>query len=698
MPYSIGTDIGGTFTDCVVVDDEGALVTGKAPSTPPNFTMGFFAAITDAASHLGLAPDELLTRSQTLVHATTAGSNAVVQRTGARVGLLATKGHGEAMLIMRGGGRTKGLDVDDLLDIPATDKPEPIVPRELIIEVTERVDAAGEVVVPLDEDEVRQGIEALIERGAEAIAISFLWSFLHPAHELRARQIAWEIADSTFVTCSHEIAPQLGEYYRTVATVMNAYLGPLMLGYTYRIVEEAEQHRYGHPVLFAQCVGGAGTVQVVQKSPLLTLDSGPVSGVVAAAFLGQQFGYENIITADMGGTTFDVSVIASGAPQRRDMTVINQYEMYLPMLGVESIGAGGGSIAWIDPASGTMKVGPRSAGAEPGPVCYGLGGDEPTVTDANLVLGFLNPETFLGGRRRLSHDAARAAIARLGDQLGLTVEQTASGIIEIVDHTMAEKIRRMTVARGYDPRDFSLFAFGGAAPAHAASLAAELGVRRVLVPLGDIASVLSAMGTVSSDVAHVYERSVRHPEPFDMDAIEPVFTELEDQARRQLESEGFSEERIELRRFVSMKYAAQVYDLEIPFRDEDGPESLVQRFEREYATQFGRDSGYRAAGIEVVRQRVYASGRLPRPRVKQHPSLSAGDRGSPPPMGRRDVWWRETGGYQPTPIFDESVLNHTGWAVEGPAVIDLPDTTVVIRPGDMLEVDAYGNLVLLVGG
>ncbi|MBS1882193.1 MAG: hydantoinase/oxoprolinase family protein [Actinobacteria bacterium] len=687
--YSIGTDIGGTFTDCTVMDQEGRLVTGKAPSTPPDFSAGFFGAVEDAAAKLDLGLDDLLAEGTTLVHATTAATNAMVQRKGARVGLITTRGHGDAILVMRGGGRAKGLDLDQALYLPGLDKPEPIVAREMIREVAERVDCKGEVLVDLDEEEVRTAIAELIEAGAETIAVAFLWSLLEPAHELRVRELVEEVAPGTFVSCSHQIAPRVGEYYRIVATVMNSYVGPLMTDYVGRIADGAARHGYARPVLFAQCIGGTVPVEEIRRKPLFTLDSGPVAGIVAANFLGRQFDFPNIITADMGGTTLDVAVIAEDSPRRRESTILDRYEMYLPMLDVQSIGAGGGSIAWLDPASATIKVGPQSAGADPGPVCYGNGGTEPTVTDANVALGIINPDRFLHGRRRLDREAACAAIERLGAEIGLGMERTAAGIIEIVDNTMAEKIRRMTVYRGHDPREFAVFAFGGAAGAHASAFSRALQVKAVVVPVGNIASVLSALGTISGDVVHVDDRSTRHVAPFSMDLLEAEFEALERQAAAHLEREGFGREEIELHRFASMKYGAQVFDVEVPLAPGDSGDELRERFEAIYEARFGKGSGYAPAGIEIIRERVHSSGRLPRPAIA---AAAAG----PGPARRREtrpVYWREFEGWQETPIFEA-----VGDPIEGPAVVELPDTTIVVRPGDRLESDAYQNLILTLDG
>lgn len=692
MTYAVGTDIGGTFTDCVVVDDDGAITTGKAPSTPPNFAEGFFAAMADAAGKLGLQLGEMLAGSRLVVHATTAATNALVEKRGARVGLITTRGHGEALPIMRGGGRSKGLEVDDLLYLPAMHKPEPIVPPELIREVAERVDSRGNVLVSLEDEEVRAAVRELIDAGAEAIAVGFLWSFLEPNHERRTRELVEEVAPGTFVSCSHEIAPQVGEYYRLVATVFNSYVGPLMSRYVSGIADGVAENGSSRAPLFAQCTGGSVPVAEVLEKPLFTLDSGPVSGIVAAAFLGESLGRGNVITADMGGTTFDVSVISEGQPTRREGTTIDKYHMYIPMLDVQSIGAGGGSIAWLDPKSGTMKVGPQSAGAVPGPMCYGQGGSEPTVTDADVVLGIINPDTFLGGRRKLDAAAAREGIGALGQAIGLSVEEAAAGISEIIDNMMADKIRRMTVYRGHDSRNFSLFAFGGGGPTHASAFARQLQVAEVVVPLGNTASVLSALGTVSADVLHTYDRAIRAIAPFDVAALATEFEELAAQGARQLAEEGFAKEAIAVETIVSMKYGAQVFDIDIPFDSSATSEELCDLFVRTYEQRYGAGSGYAPAGIEILRLRVRVLGRIAKPDIVRERELSQ----EAQPIGSRPVWWREQGAFVDTPVYRGEQGAIAG--LQGPAIIELPDTTVPIRPGDSVRHDEFGNLLITFSG
>lgn len=689
--FSIGVDIGGTFTDCTVVDDAGGVYTGKSPTTPDDRSRGFFDAITVAAEAVQLSLSELLARTERIVHGTTTGTNAIVARHGAKVGLLTTAGHGDVMFLMRGSGRTSGLPPDELLDIPATDKPAPLVPKHLIFEVVERVDVDGEVIVPLDEAAVRAAARSLVEAGIEAVCVSFLWSIKNPAHEKRARDLLLEEAPQLYVSCASDLVARLGEYERTTAGLMNAYIGPLMLRYVSAIESGARTRGFDRDVLFAQCAGGAITGEEVRAAPIRTVQSGPVAGIVSSVLWAQQAGYRNLIAADMGGTTFDVSVIRNGEPLERDLSVFQRYELALPMLDVESIGAGGGSIAWID-GSGRLNVGPQSAGADPGPACYGRG-REPTVTDADLVLGVLDPERFLGGRMKLDKARARESLASVGGRLGLDPFETAAGVVRIVDARMADLIRRMSVLRGFDPRDFACLAFGGGGPVHCAAVAQEAGMRQVVVPMPRTAAVWSAFGAAACDVTHVYQEANLIDLPADMQRITDAFGRLEKRALMQLRAEGFTDAQVSLRRTARMKYAMQVHDVEVPLPDgafrQAGCEQLSDAFERIYEVIFGQGSGYREGGIQITSFQVRAIGLTSKPRLKSRHDTD----GSSVQRSSRPVYWSETGRFEETPVLRVSGNFHFE-SLPGPALIELPDTVIVIRPEQTVRVDDLGNVVI----
>jgi N-methylhydantoinase A len=686
--YSVGVDIGGTFTDCAIVDSAGVVHTGKAPTTPDDRSRGFFDAIAIAAGAAGLRLEELLQRTERIVHGTTTGTNAIVARHGARLGLVTTAGHGDVMFLMRGSGRTSGLPPDELLDVPSTHKPAPLVTRGLIFEIRERVDVDGDVVVPLDEDAVRAAARALAASGVEAVCVSFLWSIKNSAHERRARDLIAEEAPGLFISCASELVGRLGEYERTTAGLMNAYIGPLMVRYVSAIESGARDRGFTQRVLFAQCAGGAITGEEARAAPIRTVQSGPVAGIVSSAFWAQQAGHRNLIAADMGGTTFDVSVIRDGIPLERDLSVFQRYELALPMLDVESIGAGGGSIAWID-ASGRLNVGPQSAGAVPGPAAYGHG-DQATVTDADVVMGVLDPGMFLGGRMQLDAQRAFDAVRKIGERIGLDPYETAAGITRIVDSRMADLIRRMSVLRGFDPREFALLAFGGGGPVHCAAVAREAGMGRMIVPLPRLAAVWSAFGASASDVTHVYQKALLLDLPVASGTLLGPFADLLAQARSQLASEGFTGSQVTLRRTVRMKYAMQVHDVEVPLPadlPDDACGALTERFERLYEQLYGEGSGFREGGIQITSFQVRATG------ATTKPALESAVEAARPLEAERNVYWHELGRFERTRVLKAAGAPSLS-ACNGPVLIELPDTVIVVRPGQQVHQDQLGNVLV----
>src|SRR5215469_10063156 len=491
----VGVDIGGTFTDCVVLDAKGRTTATKCPSTPDNFADGMLAAMRLAADRLGLPFEQFCRSVAVLTHGTTVGTNALLQRKGARVGLITTRGHQDAIHIMRGSRGVTARDIRKVVHFPESKKPEPIVPKRLIEGVSERVDCFGEVVVPLNESEAGQAIRRLVDQGVEAIGVCFLWSFRYPRHELRVKEMIRDLAPRVFVSCSVELAPKWGEYERITATALNAYIGPVMAKYLGNLDRRLKSSGYAQPLQITQCAGGSISVDKAMESPLLTLDSGPVSGVTGTQYLGRLMGCPNIITTDMGGTSFDVGIIFGGEPAYSFVSNVAQYEYFLPKVDIQAIGSGGGSLARIDRAAKTLNVGPESAGADPGPACYGKGGIVATVTDADVVLGTINPDNFLGGRIKLDRKKAVAAVEEVAHALKLPLMEAAAGIARIAEFRMSDIIRKTTVEKGFDPRDFVLFAFGGAGPTHAGVFAYELGVQKVIVPQKEIASIAFSTGS-----------------------------------------------------------------------------------------------------------------------------------------------------------------------------------------------------------
>ena len=692
-PYLVGVDIGGTFTDCVVLDGKGRITATKSPSTPGDFADGMLAALGVAAERLGLSFEDFCSRIGMLTHGTTVGTNALIQRKGAKIGLITTKGHEDVIHIMRGSRGVTSRDLRQVVHFPESRKPVPIVPKRLIEGVSERVDCFGEVVVPLNEEQVEAAVRRLLEQGVEAIAVCFLWSFRHPGHELRVKEIARRVAPELFVACSVEIAPKWGEYERTTATALNAYIGPVMARYLGNLARRLKSAGYRQPLQIAQCGGGSISVDKAMGSPLLTLDSGPVSGVTGSVYLGSLMGIENIITTDMGGTSFDVGIVHGGQPQYSFVSNVAQYEYFLPKVDIQAIGSGGGSLARVEPVTRTLQVGPESAGADPGPACYGKGGEMPTVTDADVVLGYINPDNFLGGRIRLDRARSVAAVQKVADGLGLSLHETASGIARVAEFKMADIIRKMTVEKGFDPREFTLFAFGGAGPAHAGVFGAELGVKSVIIPQKEIASTWCAFGAASADMLHVYEHTDIQSSPFSAARVNRALEQLERRAHEQMRKDGIARARRRLAFSLDMRHRGQINEVEVRLPEGrlkgDFGEKLAARFYARYEQLYGKGSSYRGARLEIVTLRLRASAATPRPKLPRAKALSA--RVAPAASrGRRDIYWPDFKRVVATPIYDGARLK-PGNRIAGPAVIETTDTTIVVYPKRRLRVDAFGN-------
>jgi N-methylhydantoinase A len=689
--YLIGVDIGGTFTDAVVVAPDGGITVGKVSTTPEDFSQGFFASITAAAAALGLEETRLWRRTERLAHGTTVGINALVTGDVARTAYIATRGHGDSIRAMGGGGRILGASLEELLDYRLSSRAEPLVPRERVVEVSERLDRDGKVVVSLSDAKLEEILTRLEALDVQAVAISYLWSFVNSVHEERTAQYLRDARPDLFISCSHEIAPRIGEYPRSASTLLNAQIGPLMTSYIERIVAGSRERGLGGDLLFAQSEGSLVPASEAALFPLRTLQSGPVAGVVGSARVGPSMGYPKAIITDMGGTTLDAATVENGGVRFREDGQIVRQRAYLRKVEVESVGAGGGSIAWVHEASGTLRVGPRSAGALPGPICYGRGGNEVTVTDADLVLGILDADRPLAGGLRLDLDAARAGIERVGAPLGLSVDECAAGIVEIVDSRMEDLIRRITIQRGADPRSFSLFAFGGASGAHAGLYARGIGVSQVVFPQSDTASVWSAYGLTRLDQGRSFEANVFFHTPFDPKGLDVALKDLEGRATRYAEEHGLAS--FELRRSAGMKYPLQIHEVEVDLPegpvDEAFVETLIGGFHRTYEREYGAGTGYAEAGVAMTSLRVGVHAACASPAIAAQGS-------SPPtslPTSTRSVYWRELGGRVDTPIHCDG-LPKVGTRLEGPVILQSSHTTIVARPGQTLEADEFGNLLL----
>jgi N-methylhydantoinase A len=686
MPLRIGIDTGGTFTDlCVFDEDTGVVHVKKVSSTPDDAGR---AILDGTREFLGELRAGGFGDIVSFAHGTTVGTNALLTRRGAKVALVTTAGFRD--LLELGRGRRPSM-----YDQQA-DKSEPLVPRDLRLEVTERVRHDGTVQVPLDRAEVDAVVDQLAEAGVESVAICFLYSFLHPEHERLVAEAVRARMPAVHVSLSSEVLPEFREYERLSTVAANAYLGPVVANYLARLRGTLADAGLTSTPHVTQSNGGIIPFTVAEHVPVKLVLSGPSTGVVGAAAISTAVGMPDIITFDMGGTSSDVSLVQDGRPTTAAGMELDGRPVRSPMLDIHTVGAGGGSIAWVD-TGGHLRVGPASAGAFPGPACYGTG-NEPTVTDANVVLQMLNPDYFLGGQLKIDADAARAAVERIGDQLGLSAADTAEGILRVVVANMARAIRVISVERGYDPRDYVLVPFGGAGPLHASRLARELGMRRVLVPRTP--GALSALGLLMTDIrADFLQTRIQPLEPDSLATIAGLYASLEDQARAWLDDQQIAPSRQQLRRSVDLRYAGQNYDLTVDLPDVeltlDALQRLVARFEAAHEQMYG----YHAPGepVVAVTYRVQATGAVPRVELGTPPDPSAdGEPSEPALVGERPVYLSRERGYEPCPVYARERLR-LGAVLTGPAIVEQMDTTTVVLPGDRLVVDTHGNLVIEIG-
>ncbi|MBT9292117.1 hydantoinase/oxoprolinase family protein [Hyphomicrobiaceae bacterium 22] len=680
MTWRMGIDSGGTFTDVCMFDDEtGDIRVWKVSSTPDDPSRGIVQGVEDGLARLGIPAAAL----GFLGHGTTVGTNALIQRRGAKTGLVTNDGFRDLLEI----GRQKRPDLYDL----QADKPEVLVGRALRLEVPERIRHDGAVETALDEAAVRDAARAFAAAGVAAVAVSFLYGFVRPEHEARAKAIIEAECPGVFVSAGHEVAPEFREYERLSTTVVNAYLGPVMEGYIRRLDARLAELGLAIRPLLTQSNGGVIGFDQAARLPVRTVLSGPSTGVVAMQAIGATTGFDRIITFDMGGTSSDVALLRDGRCQLASEAVVHGYPIKAPMLDIHTVGAGGGSIAHID-SGGLLKVGPQSCGAFPGPVCYDQGSIEPAVTDANVVLQTLNPTHLLAGRMAIRRDLSHAAIERLAQRLGLGTMETAQGIISVVTANMARAIRVVSVQRGHDPRDYALAAFGGAGPLHAARLARELGMSRVIVPR--FPGILCAMGLLLTDLrADFAATRLLTLEEASLDPLEALFAGLARDADAWLAAEGLPAAARRLTRTVDMRYRGQNYEL--PVTLPDGPlgpatlDALARGFEALHRERYG----FLAEGetIQIVTARIEAAGLVPKARFE--PRSDAGPDASAALTGRRDVWMPEAGGFVATPVYARERLA-PGNRIEGPAIIEQMDTTTVVLPGMTARVDAYETLIL----
>lgn len=691
MSYRVGVDIGGTFTDFVVIDDVGGVLLWKEDSTPDDPMVAIEKGLHEVAKQKGSDLSGFLGEAEAFVHGSTIATNTLIQRNGGPVGLVCTKGFRD-VLLFRDGFKPERFNVH-------LKRPADFVDRYLRIGVSERVDVDGTVLEPLDEADVRAAASKFKEAGVRAVAVAFLWSVVNGQHEARVKEILVEEMPGMDVLCSKDVLPEIREWERTSAAVLSAYILPRIGDYLQRLESMLTDNQLSNPAQYMQINGGCASVEEIMQRPVNTLGSGPAAAPAAAAFhasvdgAGSSNGASepdsaDMITVDMGGTSFDVCLIHDGRPGMSRSIQVEFQPIGVSGVEVQSIGAGGGSIAWID-AGGALRVGPKSAGARPGPACYGAGGEEPTATDANVALGYLAPEAFLGGRRTLRDDLASAAIAsRVSDPLGLDILQGAAGIIEVVNANMVGGIRSVSVERGIDPRGFLLVCGGGAGGLHGARLARQLGMRRVLIP--PEASTFCAFGMTVTDVRHDYTLS-HHALSSQMDLgdLDEPFERLEQEARERLRRDGFGDEKIVLERSVDARYRNQVHELTVPIPSADRYtqqhlDEVAQTFHDEHDAQF--TYSMRELPVEFLHWRLTAIGLSPEvPRDEAAVATDPVEAGERAQIGEREAYFSEFGERVPTRVYAADRLV-PGATLIGQAILVSATTTVVINPGDQLTV------------
>lgn len=702
MRFIVGVDIGGTFTDCVALktgDDGSSPVVriGKASSTPPDFQTGFIESLRTAAQMHGVSLEEMLANAQ-VYHGCTVGTNALVERKTAKVGLLASRGHSDTIFVMKAGSRLKYEPAKYIAHVAAQTKPEPLVPKSLCEGIDERITFDGRIFAELNEDTARDAIHRLIDKGVEAIAISLIWSTANDSHEKRLRELVREIAPDMFVSISSEISPRVGEYERTIATIVNSLIGPPMRNYLEALEVDLAQHKYARSLQIMSCTGGLIDSDHAAEAPVLTVGSGPVAGLIGAASLANAAevgGSRNVITADIGGTTLDVGTIYVGLPVRRPTASYGQFEYFVPTLDVRSVGAGGGSI--IRNEGDLLKVGPESAGARPGPVCFKRGGTEPTVTDAAVVLGILDPAYFFGGQITLDVPGAEKALARVGKPLGLDAKETAAAAIQIINSQMADSIWLTLTQQGHDPREFVLYGFGGGGGVHGASIARELGLKTVVIPMSNLAAGWSAFGISASEALVTEQTGMGLASPFDPEQINEQWPELEKKVRQKLIKQGVEPADIEMKRYAELRYSLQINQVEV--RAPDGEydpgtvRKLVSTFETEYERLYGKGSGFADAGFGLTGLSVHGTAKLSDLRVGDIAQGDDGESGDPVKGTRDIIWYGRSKEPEPATIYDGPRMG-VGSTAKGPAIIEYSDTTVVVPHDCTARIDTTGSVVI----
>ena len=678
----IAVDVGGTFTDVFLLGDGGDLIVHKVPSTPKDPSIATVEGMGGACEKAGMRLSDL----DLVFHGTTVATNTVLQRSGARVGLVTTEGFRDVLHIAR---HKKPMNYSLYQELPW--QKQPLVPRYLRLPVTERVEPPGVVTKPLDEAAVLDAIGTLRDEQVEAVAVCFLHSYMDPSHELRVAQLLEEQLPGLFVSLRHEVCPEYREYEAFNTVVVNAYVGPVTGEYLARLSRRLGEEGVQGDVLFMTSSGGVEPTETVSRRPVSMLLSGPAGGVIGGRETGQAAGFQNLITLDVGGTSADIGVIHEGQVRHKHWleNQIGGFHLRLSMIDVATIGAGGGSVAYVD-RGGMLQVGPRSAGADPGPACYRRGGTEPTVTDAQLVLGRLNEASFLGGRMSISlSHATRAIQEQVATPLGLALDEAAAGIVRVATSHMIDAIELNSVRKGLDPRDFALVAFGGAGPLFAPDIARELAIPAIVAPR--FPGIASAMGLLSSDVIHSYSVSLITLLTETAQAnVEAAYANLEREARAQLARDGFEQDRTTVARYAECRYAGQGYEIRVGAPTGLGaPEwvdAIAEAFHAAHEREFAH--AFRDGRVEIVNVGVNGRGHLGGVRLEPLAEAS----GPPRSSGERPVWFGGHG-MVATPVYDRSELR-AGQGLQGPTLVEQEDSTVLVPPALSAQVGADGTIVI----
>ena len=688
--FAVGVDVGGTHTDLILAGPTG-LVRSKAFTTHGNYSEGIFDALEIAAGQVGLTAAELLPKTSAFVNGSTIVTNAITELRGAKVGVLITRGFRDTFRLAGG---ARSMDYDDHAQVPPPD----VVERDCIEEITERVTSAGEVVVALDEDGVRAAVGRLRDRGVEAIAVCYLWSFSDPRNEQRTRELIAEEFPGVFVTLSSEAHPVISEFPRFMTAVFNCLSHRATTRYVNGLQTQLEEAGFSGALTFFQGIGGSVGADAVQAKPITLMQSGPAGGVMGARHAAEQLGLENILIGDMGGTSFDTAVLPNLQPAIAKRATFGPFHTGINILDIVSVGAGGGSIAWLD-SRGVPQVGPHSAGSEPGPACYGRGGTRPTVTDANVLLGLIDPGNYLKGRHALDPEAAKRAVTEtIGDPLGWSVEHAAAAIYDLAVIEMANALRVVSVERGHHPRDFTFFSYGGGLGLFAVEICRRLGCPRIIIP--DNSSAFSAYGVLIADYVRQYERTVgwNLSDPSQADHVNAVAAEMIAQAIADAAAEGISEADLEIERGGDFRFLGQTYEVTVPLPDrdftlEDGPR-LAAEFPRIYERNYGEGTAWEGSPVVMMNLSIRAVHGRAKPESRKLEGRQNGG-GAPEPVSTRDVFLPAERRPASVPVFAESSLL-PGVTVTGPCIIDVGDTTIYVPDGATCTRDASRNFALTV--